>query len=393
MARVVDSHFAEGWQKAGREPKSYASEIHHRGKVDRAATEAAEKTIQAAAQAAQKTQEPAKPAIEKQPAALVVKDIPQSAQTASQVSAHNQAQAAKNLDEARQNFMDARQNARNLETLEKKTQPTQNEPITREPVVQKSQPSAADLGKQQPKNQIQPNIALPSERLAQKQNAAQNKADTHNLKPRQKGTDNTARDPLDLEKALANTKPAAVSPDIPRALAVNQKSDAATDAETLSEDKEEKITDGDKAPEASAYTAKTHPGAEKRRELGSLLGGFAGGNSDASQNGKQGSEIKAIALAEKSEPLPETDPAFKVYNEFDSQVTGPETIKGKALVFKNHVIKEKLVEIAKFDKELGSKMKEMFKPLTLNERIIGDKFREDLQSFAFLKSVYGGVIG
>ncbi len=388
MAKGIENNFADNWQKASSSKDSYSARIHQQGEMARATTQAIEKAKINSAQNAS-LNDPAKAASEKP--APTVKELPNAVQGA-RVETQEHAQAVKSRELAEQNFQNVRRDAQNLKSLEKNVKdPATADTALRDAVAQKPQSQAADLGRN-----LNPLLQHGAAQLAARdasKNVARDKNAVEN-RPQTKGAEKPAREG-DAEKAAApklaqsdaSQPQQAASMEAARAVAqTEQKGEAAVDTEETREgDDDTRTEDGD--GKSTVYSARAG-GREKSRELGALLGGFAGGNTDAG-NGEASDAPAAIAADTKPEPLPETDPNFHVFNEFDSEAVGPHTIKGKAQVYSRSVEK-KLREIASFDVELGKKMQ------SLSERIVGelsDGLKDELKTAKFLNSVYGGVIG
>jgi len=387
VAKGIDNHFADNWQKAGDSKDSYASRIRQQGEIARTTTQAIDKAKMNSVDSA-KVNDPAKALTEKP--AQDVKDLPQAMQNA-RLETQGQAQAVKSRELAEQNYQNVRRDAHNLKNLEKNTkQPTGAETVTKDAVAQRPQANSADLGRNTSQF-LQPNLLQQAGKPVSRDEAREKPAAQ---RPQTKGAEKAAPEG-DAEKA-AQPKPlqpegkaqpiaAAAVADGARAAAAEHK-EAASDFGRTGDADEEKATEGEEGKGSTGYTSKAG-NREKSRELGALLGGFTGSSSsDTDKGSSEGSEAVAKVAAEtKPEPLPESDPNFKVYSEFDSEVAGPHTVKAKAQVFSN-MVEKKLRQIAKFDEDLGSKLK----PIT--ERLVGES-KDLIKITSFLDSPYGGAIG
>lgn len=325
------------------------------------------------------------------------RDLPQAEQGA---RAETQDQATRSSTQASERYLDAQKDAKGLKYLEAKAPPTKSgdEVATKAAVVGKGEANQAEVGKRGTSQSVTTFAELAKRNalgIAAKKEGKEKAADESRA-PDKSGNEGAKDKKLDnATKDLSAFKPA-------------DKADAGRDVKALAQSGKAVISGNEgasKADKSERGEAKEKKGADKKKggdskqasgvyarpsnsggELNALLGGFSG-DSGSGQGGAEANVVPAdTTKVDDKGKLPETDPTFHVYSEFDSENPGVELIKSKSQIFDRLVVKQKLVEIAKLDQELDGKIR------GLSERIVGD-LKSELNITKFLGSVYGGVIG
>lgn len=318
------------------------------------------------------------------------RDVPQTVQKG---RADTQNQAANEGAKASSEFLKAKSDASGLKALAEAPPKTASgrQAATTTAVTNKGEAGRPDFGQQQANQALAHRAAKTSEAAGLGQ--ARQTAATH-LAAARKGAkvkQGEANLPKDVREVAKNARAVAD----PRLLANAQKGaqpvplgPGATQA------KGDRGEVSDKSREDGGKKRAEKKGGESGR-----AGGVYAGKSDAgrgldalasglgSSGGEAGSDAGAFAQGiegvgpQKGPGLPEKDPTFYVYSEFDEEVTGVEVVKSKAQLFSRYV-EQRLQEIAQFDYKLGLEIR------GLSERIVGDC--DGLITTAdFLKTVYG----
>jgi hypothetical protein len=310
-----------------------------------------------------------------------------------------------------QEFTRNKQDAQNLKKLQSREAFTKSENTAATPkaVVQKPSADRSDMARQsvrQPVENLAEGARYTAERNAAKAKAARQLAETSkgvkgregDKKPPQTKTTDPNRQ--NAEKDLKETAKIPAALNVKAAEGIKKKERPSN----LGKKEGAKKDEGKKSGSLTRSEGK-----EASRDLGSLLGGFGGGDgSDApldageavSASAKSGDGPGAGAV-KPEKTLPEKDPGFAVFNEFDEANPGIEEVKSKAQLFARMVEKKvKLAQIARLDEKLGETlmdtMKKSFEQAPLSSRIIGElkeEFKEELSLARFLGSSYGGVRG
>lgn len=380
--------FAEGWQKkAGHET------IRRSGDSARKAAEHAEKAARSSAQVANKsvadTSASRKPAHsgEKAP----------EAGPATKPQTHDQSSRNAHAAKAAEQHVKVRQDARNLQTLSSRgTQHANTGRLaTREAVAAKPAAQDAQFAQQNAAATKQPAVA---QQVAQPQVPVQTKRPNEGqplASPAAKAAPKSAQKGAEAPKAPAeqNVKNAAARPEAAaqNAAAVVAQPGRVSEStgRTHVDDTDDDNSDEDRDHNTSAFSSGSRV-ASTKRELGGLLGGSAGEGDEPSGEGADPA-LAAAGRKDAAEKLPEKDPGFQVYSEFDEANPGVEHVKARAQVF-NRLVEKRIGEIAKLDQEIEGKIRDMFEASPLSERLSGELAGE-LKAADFLSSVYGGLIG
>ncbi|MFH0799177.1 MAG: hypothetical protein V2A66_03230 [Pseudomonadota bacterium] len=309
-------------------------------------------------------------------------------ETATKPRVETQTEAARQEGAASEQFLKARQDSKTLSQLENRLPVARSgdDAATQAAVTQKGETANTNPGKQAPQQAAMLVPQAACEAATAKQQAAVKSAATK----KSSGTsldDDGAKKPAAEEKrqvgearpqTAEGAKPVTTKGEV--ASAPEKSGSADADVKKSSEKKK----GGESKDAGGVYARPTNSGGE----LNALLGGFAGGG--GGEGGESGKGTAAAAVADvkstssKAE-LPETDPHFHVYSEFDETKPGIETVKSKAQLF-NKFVEKRLTEIANFDRELDGKIR------SLSDRIVGD-LKDELKTADFHRSVYGGLIG
>lgn len=405
MGKIGKKGFAEGWQHqskkisdkmAGKREKSASQDVRNASRtMEKVKLAAARKTADQS-KAAETNLKNRVETPKNRPQAFE-RARPETQDRAARQAGHSQSA------EFNRNKQDA-QNLKKLQSRQAFTK-TENKPAMEKAVVAKPMTDQPNLTKR--------NLKQPTEKLAQNaQHAAQrnearekvakpivdmaSKGKETQKKPDAKGPQQTKAP----EAPLRDAKETAKIPAAPVAKPLDAKRKA-----DRPEDSRKKEVKRDENGRSSALSKSE--GKEASRDLGSLLGGFGGGDDSGNLGGDpdiasaEGVGEGKTTDGKAKDKLPETDPTFKVYSEFDESNPGVEMVKSKAQVFSRLVEKKtKLAEIAKLDEELDEKlidtMRQSFEQAPLSKRIIGElseEYKEELNLARFLGSVYGGVCG
>ena len=98
-----------------------------------------------------------------------------------------------------------------------------------------------------------------------------------------------------------------------------------------------------------------------------------------------------VSAAKNPDELPDADPALHVFNEFDTTALDTKYIAEKGQLY-IRLVEKRIMEIAKLDREIEGKIKDIFETTPLSRRVVGE-LKEDLRTADFVTSVYGGIIG
>lgn len=397
---------AEGWQHKKTVSDGLREQRHISSNKDleSVAKEQAAKTIEKAHAA--RTGEAAKAHVNSKPAAShKTPDVPKTGNSEAEAQKANDAQ----LRSSKQ-FIDARDSAKSLNQLQSKAPLARSGEvnITRDAVLQKGRSDQPDAGK----NAAQQS-AFTLTQVAAKRDLQTKRAE--DAAPRQP-VDQSKTQKKDAKEHVAGKKAAEdAGKDV-----VKQKADPAAEAALASKASErmaavvpntdvraaEKPSDRDAAdrkldPKKKGSTTDAAGNVYARSsnaggELNALLGGFSGEGGEAGEGGAT-SETGAVetqaAEDVAKDGLPELDPHFHVYSEFDEANPGVEQLKSKAQVYSRHVEK-RLVKIAEVDQEVGGRLRDIFETAKLSDRIVGelkDELKEELGTARFLKGLYGGL--
>lgn len=381
MARVGE-HFADGWQKTEKAGgKDYSDAIRSQGDASRevanrdaARPQAAEdrpqvQTERPAPQQAARTEQAARPQVNQEVAGK---------------------QAAK---DAAKEYIQAKGHANALGQLTGSAAAQRGaEVATRQPVVNVTQAQDAFVQNQPAPRQAQVSqqAAGPQAQAAKTADASRpaNTARPSHAAAKDRGPNEQAKAKVQVEgqdlAQLANSALVKADGAIP---APARTDDAAKIDGPKDWESDDGIEDegGSNDRNASTFAVGSRPRSTKR-DLGALLGGSAGqGNDNAESEPSKYAIDLTKARASDAVEIPESDPAFAVYSEFDSDKVGPETYRAKYQVLAKYVLK-KLGEIARLDQRLDAEIRSAFENTPLSKRIIGDI---DIEVSKFTGSVYG----
>ncbi len=377
MARVGE-HFAEGWQKAKAGGKEYSDAIRNQGN---SAREIANKQVEQSRPVQDKPQ--------------VSTDKP-AASTEHAVQAQKPAVAQQVADkqaarDAAREYVQAKDQARGLNQLTGSAVVNKGADVAiKQPVVNVTQAQDAFV-----QNQNEPRQAMVAAQAAQlkaqpKATPASKTHDASRSRPEDRAGTRDSGKAADVNKAqdpAQAQRSGLVKGDAGMLAGVRIEKPAVVDGPRDWESEDGIEDEGAPKDRNSSTFAVGSKSRSTGRELGALLGGSSG-EAD-SEAGTEGEPRYAIDLtrSEKldSPELPESDPAFAVYSEFDSEKVGPETYKAKHQLLERHVLK-KLSEIEMLDRSLDAEIKSAFENTPLSRRIIGDI---DIEVGKFTGSVYG----
>jgi len=215
--------------------------------------------------------------------------------------------------------------------------------------------------------------------------------------PQKKGDPSfMAKDAAHAENLAKGVQTKMVMPPSPQALQGSVKKDEGSENRRASSD------DGDKRSKSKGRGAHgaaggvgSSSGKSAARDLNAMLGGFAGDGADYDSNLEHedmdaASDVLTNEDAVRENALPEMDPSFHVYSEFDSENPGVEAVISKAQLYQRHIVKErKLREIGELDERLNERLADVFKDKPLSDRIVGD-LKDDITLAKMLNSPYGG---
>lgn len=317
-----------------------------------------------------------------------------------------QAEAARLRSDAAEQFLKVKQDAKMLGQLEGRVARSEGKAVTRDAVLSKGEPQAANLGRQP--SQHQPPIGTGQGARARHADAPITSARPTTVRG-DGGRGAKAKGAAEGEAAkgmkpaagevIKDTKVAAASaassPAASPSAAPSQEV-AAGEKPRPSEAEGRKGTEGKKGSEArqagGVYARPTNSGGE----LGALLGGFSGGG-EGNESGSEAAittteaaptAAEIAAPASTAVELPESDPDFHVFNHPEDAGEIAD-VKGKARLFMRFVEK-RLSEIAVLDRMLDDRFK------ALSDRIVGEmreELKDKLRAADFHRSVYGGLIG
>jgi len=393
MGKVGDKGFAGGWQNKSVSKKLSESRTESAQKSMKQASKVVEKLVRAKVQNQAKVKpQTATNQAKAKPVVKPGKDVPQTIQKS---RPETQDQAARMSPEASSKFTknskpDSQQMLKNLQQAKTPATKSGTKAATKSAVVQKGSTDQPNLGKQDVKQPVA-NLVRNADVHAQKDAARQNAAE--HLKTAERAKKGKGEKPVADNAKLAQSKVAKDAAAQPK-VQVNiegktPKSKFEKSEKKKTADSEKKTDKRDGSKKSSSMTRSA--GSDKSKELNAMLSGFAGSNSE--EVDAQDEAPSAVAKSDKPEALPEKDPSFHVFSEFDEANPGVEEVKAKSQVFDRLVAKKtRLKEIAELDKELEGKIQDMFKDTPLSERIVGD-LKEEIKLAKFLGSVYGGVCG
>ncbi|NLD27333.1 MAG: hypothetical protein GX659_00830 [Myxococcales bacterium] len=210
-------------------------------------------------------------------------------------------------------------------------------------------------------------------------------------------------------KSAAKLTSAVDAKDIPKsadparaegALAASVTQDVAKPSKSGESDKKTGRKGGEKGSERKTGSSKGSGsiayagGSNAARDLNAMLGGFGSGTGEEGENRDEAvsapAGIAASAEGVEAGAIPESDPSFVVYSEFDTSHPGVEMVKSKAQLYGRLIEKKtRLTEIAKLNSELTEKISDLFKAKGLKDRLIGD-LKDEIKLADMLGSPYGG---
>jgi len=303
-------------------------------------------------------------------------------------------------------FLKNRADARNLKSLETKIPAAQAKGVdpaataTRNPVLDKGASARSEF-MQNP--QSAPNQAAMRGDGGARPSIREKVAEQPAIK---KGEE--SKEPADKnDKSAANkANPAADAKDLSkvadpaRAEGAAAASDAAKSSKGDDSDKKAGRKGDEKRSERKSASSKGTGsiayagGSNASRDLNAMLGGFGSGTGEESGHGDEPvaapAAIVASPEAAEAGKIPESDPSFMVYSEFDTAKPGVEMVKSKAQLYGRLIEKKsRLTEIAKLDSELTEKITDLFKAKGLKDRLIGD-LKDEIKLADMLGSPYGG---
>lgn len=397
MAKVGDKHFAEGWQTEGKAVSQKLAETRNVS-ADREVAQASrmmekirEKGAEQSAKAETVRESVPKNRVESG------RDMPQAFEKArpevqDKAARHNKAQNSE--------FIKNKQDAAGLRKLETKADVASKmsaNPATSKAITQKAEVNRPNVGQQEVRPPVD-GLTKNASNIAERQ-VARDKAARHLPKDRAPQGQDAKKD-APHAKALPDTPnpaqtAAAANAPAPAPVQQEQRAERRDSSERKSEsgEKSDKKTKSGNASRGVSHT----DGQGTSRNLNAMLGGFGNGAGGEMEN-SAGAEIAPAsdsADAPRAGALPETDPSFKAFNEYDSERPGVEMLKAKAQLFQRQVVKQQRIEeIAKLDGELGQKIEDLFRNKPFSERLIGD-LKHEVKLAYMLGSIYdkGGFRG
>ena len=387
MSKVGSKKFGENWQS---QSKSTSQKLAgSRSKAASKEARQANKMIEKARIRASHKPNQSKAAERVRPEPLT-KPGKQAPQTFEKNRPETQDRAARQSKMASQEFVRNRHDAQNLKKLQTKaaaTTRTSDGPAIKQAVVTKGTSVRPDLGKHNVQ-QNAPKVAKQADEAGQRQ-IAKEKAARHlpsakGYKKPEKGR-KTAK-PLVHEPPVETAKkpqagPKVAMPQVAKKLDEPKRSDRKSNQK-----KSEKKDKSSKSSSRAAYTGDSNA----TNDLNAMLGGYGGGTSGDNGGSESGTtDIAKVDGKEGDSRLPEVDPNFHVYSEFDTENPGVEVVKSKAQLFNRHIAKSgRLEEIAKLNEDLGTKIEDLFENKGFKDRIVGD-LKNEIKLADMLGSPYG----
>ena len=384
--------FADGWQK-----KSGHQVIRDQGNAARKSEQ--QKASLTTASAANKAAASSAGKAANKPVETS-NGLPKTQQGVKQSGSQDQSARLNHADQAGKELLKVRQDAKDLQALSTKikTTPNADKTATRNPVDAKNQAQGAEVKQHAAKPEQAAKIAQPAQAEAQ-------------VKVAKKGADTAAKLPKSKNAKGAKTKDGGKAAAKSKTQAQGAKEAASTGAfaqnagiagaqgqqgvleikSTAADDVDGKDDDGaeeDRDASTSAFAKGSSKLHSANKDLGGVLGGFSGDTTDGETGEGSVADVSGVKDAEK---LPEKDPNFHVYSEFDSEKPGVEFAKARHQVYAN-LVEKRIKEIAQLDQEIGGRIRDIFETTPLSTRIVGELAGE-LETANFLKSVYGGLIG
>lgn len=381
--------FQEGWQK-----KTGHESIRNRGDAARKAAQLAEKASSASMKATGQSSKPQASQAAKKP----VTQGKEIAQTHQRIRPETQDQASRmaHASKAAEQHVKVRDDARNLQTLQtKSTTPKGTETATRTAVATKADPQQTNVKTQDANQPQQPQVA---NQAAQAQTQVAKK-------PVEKGPElPKAKQPQkgkakDGKKAAEGTKTQA--PDAEGAArtgiiahqagiagAQGMQGELEMGRTGLDDVDEEDVAEEEKDHNASTFAKGSSRIRRKKKGLDQLLSG------SPDESGSDEADAIAsvdVSAAKNPDELPDADPALHVFNEFDTTALDTKYIAEKGQLY-IRLVEKRIMEIAKLDREIEGKIKDIFETTPLSKRVVGE-LKEDLKTADFVTSVYGGIIG
>jgi hypothetical protein len=278
-----------------------------------------------------------------------------------------------------------------LEQLSKNiSQPEGAQTATRQAVQNTAQTPQANLS-QNHQNGATFSLSQAMNGAARPQPRAQAEASSRNVDPRKFEDTNRARQGAERPDAQTATRQSgAATPE-----AVQVATQAAGASITPDRGGERSETDGEAGGERRVAADRRGPrtsssgvGRSSRGATTDEMQRAIGGESSfTSDEGETEAETGEAAPADT---VPQTD-SLQVFNEFDSENPGIETVLAKRNILERHVIKSvverRLMEIRGLDEQLGSRIEDIFAVKPLKERIIGDI---EVEVGNFYKGIYNG---
>lgn len=382
--------FQEGWQK-----KTGQQQLRDVRKAFNEKAKLAEKTRFNSAKATQKATGTKQAASVKKPVSPG-KDVPETLQN-KRPETQDQASRLAHAKEAAKQHVNDRDAARNLKALQTKSStPARSETATRKAVTAKADPQSAHVKTQDGKQTKQPvadQATQVATQLAKK--PVELKPRTPEAKQPEKGKAKGGKKAKAAAKGkVQDAESAARMGTLAQnaALAGAQGVKGGLEIERTGLDDVESEDEGlEEEQDRDASTFAKGAGRKRTTEnkLDGVLSGFSGDT--AGEEAEAETAALDVSGAMNKEELPETDPEFHVYSEFDTTAPGVEHVKGKAKVFER-LVEKRIGEIAKLNREIEGKIKNIFETTPLSERIVGE-LGSDLNAADFITSVYGGISG
>jgi hypothetical protein len=383
--------FQEGWQKTtGHE------NIRNRGDAARKAAQLAEKANSSSMKATGQPQKPQANQAAKKPV-MQGKDVAQTHQKV-RPETHDQASRMAHASKAAEQHVKVRDDARNLQTLQtKSTTPKGTETATRTAVATKAGPEQANVKTQDANQPQQPQVAnqaaqaqtqvakkpvekgpeLPKAKQPQKGKAKDGKKAAEGTKTQAQDAEGAARTGIIAHQAGI-------------AGAQGMQGELETGRTGLDDVDEDEGAEEEKDHNASTFAKGSSSIRRKKKGLDQLLSGSPG------ESGSDEADADAIASVDVSaamnpDELPDADPALHVFNEFDTTAKDTKYITEKGQLY-IRLVEKRIMEIAKLDREIEGRIKDIFETTPLSKRVVGE-LKEDLKTADFVTSVYGGIIG
>ncbi len=391
MARIIDTNHADGWQNKKASEK--VVDNMHRLAQEQASVNntTANRSLEAVVQS-RNADAPHAPTVPSQDAARTHAPVESRTSHQQTQSARPEVQTEGARVQAQEQYQKLKGEAKVLENLSRSraAQPQESVPQT-------TQATQAQVSQNQ-QNATTFTLAQAMNRATQPQRA-QADATSRNVDPRRLATDdpNRARQgaerpdtqKLSEQGQAATAEGVQVTTQAAQASITQNRDGERSDTARREEGDTPRPTTGRRGPQGARSGVYRTGAGSTTDDMNRVYGGESSFSGGTDSDGEQGSsEVSAAGT------IP-TEDSLVVFNEFDSEQPGLETVLAKRNILERHVIKsvveQRLMEIRDVDVQAGARIHDAFAVLPLTDRIVGD-IEVDLGNF--YKGLYnGGLIG